>query len=258
MEFTGKYSTRISRNDEIKVKVVLLSLLSRGMLGFDCMLRGRAWGASVGFDLGPIDYGPIWKNTKNMHGGQLRSLFANHKIERGTLSRLIARRMKHESPKVRSAEPTAASSVFAKTTSIYPKPYDATVQGRSKRALGNHFGLTNFGVNHTTLEAGAASALQHSHLKQDELVYILSGTATLLLGDKEFVMKEGDTMGFRAGNGESHCIVNRSSTPVVFLEIGDRTQGDAVTYPDADLQAVDKDGTWNFLHKDGTPYEKTD
>jgi len=42
---------------------------------------------------------------------------------------------------------------------------------------------------------------------------------------------------------------------VLYLEIGDRTAGDSVTYPDDDIAAVlDKDGRWQFAHKDGTPY----
>jgi uncharacterized cupin superfamily protein len=42
---------------------------------------------------------------------------------------------------------------------------------------------------------------------------------------------------------------------VVYLELGDRTAGDAVTYPDDDLQAVvGSDGKWRFTRKDGTAY----
>ncbi|MGA9381197.1 MAG: hypothetical protein WBV73_20760 [Phormidium sp.] len=41
---------------------------------------------------------------------------------------------------------------------------------------------------------------------------------------------------------------------VVYLEIGDRTPGDVVTYPDDDLQAMLVDGKWQFTHKDGQPY----
>ena len=41
---------------------------------------------------------------------------------------------------------------------------------------------------------------------------------------------------------------------VVYLEIGDRTDGDAVTYPDDDLAVVTIDGRRRMAHKDGTPY----
>jgi uncharacterized cupin superfamily protein len=41
---------------------------------------------------------------------------------------------------------------------------------------------------------------------------------------------------------------------VVYLEVGDRTAGDEVTYPDDDLRALRVDGRWQFVHKDGTRY----
>jgi len=39
------------------------------------------------------------------------------------------------------------------------------------------------------------------------------------------------------------------------LEIGDRSDGDEVSYPNDDIRAVLRaDGTWLYAHKDGTPY----
>jgi uncharacterized cupin superfamily protein len=38
----------------------------------------------------------------------------------------------------------------------------------------------------------------------------------------------------------------------VILEIGDRTQGDEVSYPTDDIQAVmDRSGKWQFVHRMG-------
>ena len=65
-----------------------------------------------------------------------------------------------------------------------PKPHFGPFMGRlnarQKRVLGDVFGLTNFGVNLTRLPPGAISALRHAHTRQDELVYILEGEATLV------------------------------------------------------------------------------
>ena len=48
---------------------------------------------------------------------------------------------------------------------------------------------------------------------------------------------------------------NRSDTMAVYLEIGDRTAGDVVTYPDDDIK-IDKmpDGRLQVVRKDGSPY----
>jgi uncharacterized cupin superfamily protein len=138
---------------------------------------------------------------------------------------------------------------------IYPAPYTELVKGRLKRKLGDVFGLTNFGVNLTHLQPGSASALAHSHSQQDEFIFVISGSPTLVLAEKEFILKPGDCCGFKAGLGVAHHLVNRSTETVTYLEIGDRTLGDQVDYPDADLSASQlTPGVWTITHKDGSPY----
>jgi uncharacterized cupin superfamily protein len=127
--------------------------------------------------------------------------------------------------------------------------------GRDKRPLGDLFGLTNFGVNLTTLAPGAYSALRHAHTEQDEFVYMLEGEAVLITDAGETILKPGMCAGFRAGTGDAHHLVNRTKSDVVFLEVGDRSAGDSVIYPDDDVMAVyGSDGKWKYSRKDGTPY----
>lgn len=141
------------------------------------------------------------------------------------------------------------------TKSLYPEPFASMVRHRSKRKLGDHFGLTNFGVNFTTLAPGAISALKHHHSRQDEFVYILSGSPTLVYGDDEYPMSAGDCIGFKANNGMAHQLLNRSSLEVTYIEVGDRLPADTVEYPDDDLALLQSvDGAWSAWHKDGSPY----
>ena len=137
--------------------------------------------------------------------------------------------------------------------SAYPEPFFSRMLGRKKRQLGNHFGLQNFGINHTVLEPGAESSILHMHTKQDEFIYILEGNPTLVMEAGEQELGPGMVAGFAAGDN-AHQLVNRSDTPVVYLEIGDRTPGDEGQYPRDDLKAVLVDGKWKFMHKDGQPY----
>lgn len=138
---------------------------------------------------------------------------------------------------------------------IYPEPYAALVKGRLKRKLGEYFGLTHFGVNLTHLSPGAISALAHSHSQQEEFILVLEGTPVLILGNEEFVLHPGDCYGFKAGTGIAHQLVNRSEADVIYLEIGDRTEGDQVDYPNDDLKATQlPNGQWALTHKDGRAY----
>jgi len=136
----------------------------------------------------------------------------------------------------------------------YPEPFASRVAGRLKRPLGDLFGLKNFGVNLTRLAPGGQSALFHRHSAQDEFLYVLEGEPTLVTDSGEELLRPGMCAGFPAG-GIAHQVVNRSSRDVVYLEMGDRTPGDQVTYTRDDLQAVlGPDGKWRFTHKDGSAY----
>lgn len=127
------------------------------------------------------------------------------------------------------------------------------MQKREKRALGDHFGLRNFGVNLTRLFPGGESALLHRHSKQDEFIYILEGEPTLVTDAGEVQLRPGMCAGFPA-DGVAHQLVNRTGRDVMYLEIGDRTPGDIGEYPADDLVATEVEGRWIFNHKDGTPY----
>ena len=138
--------------------------------------------------------------------------------------------------------------------STYPEPFFSRMAGREKRQLGDLFGLGNFGVNLTRLAPGGESALLHRHTRQDEFVYILEGSPTLVTEDGETELAPGMCAGFPAG-GSAHQLVNRTAADVLYLEVGDRTPGDAASYPRDDIQAdLGPDGQWLFTHKDGRSY----
>lgn len=149
---------------------------------------------------------------------------------------------------------TAAEVTPRSTPSNYPEPFASRMAGRTKRALGAVFGLANFGVNLTELPPGAVSALRHAHTRQDEFVYVLQGRPVLRTDAGDTPLAPGMCAGFRAGSGDAHQLVNPTDRPVVYLEIGDRSEGDAVSYPDDDLRATLDEGRWVFVHKDGRPY----
>ena len=149
----------------------------------------------------------------------------------------------------------AAEAPLRARASNYPEPFASRMAGREKRPLGNVFGLSNFGVNLTRLAPGAVSALRHSHSRQDEFIYILTGHPLLVTDDGETSLSPGMCAGFKAGTDNGHHLVNRTNEEVVYLEVGDRSAGDSGSYPDDDIQAVlGKGRQWQFVRKDGTPY----
>lgn len=138
--------------------------------------------------------------------------------------------------------------------SVYPESFAAHMAGRFKRVLGDFFSLKNFGVNLVILQPGAVSSLRHCHTRQDEFVYVLSGHPTLHTDEGFTQLEPGMCAGFKAGNGNGHRLLNNTNEEAVYLEVGDRTPGDEGAYPDDDIMALQVDGNWVFVHKDGTPY----
>ena len=136
------------------------------------------------------------------------------------------------------AEPILALDRPARTTTIYPPPYDAALAGRAKRVLGDAFNLTQFGVNLTVLAPGASSAHRHWHESEDEFVYVLDGEVTLVDDAGEHLLTPGMCVGFKAAVPNGHKLVNKSSAPATYLEIGTRAEGDRAHYPEADMLAV--------------------
>jgi uncharacterized cupin superfamily protein len=134
----------------------------------------------------------------------------------------------------------------------YPEEFAKVVDGRTRQALGDAGGLTQFGVNLVELQPGAASSQRHWHSHEDEFVMMVSGELVLVTDEGETLMRAGDCAAFPAGRPNGHHLVNRSWGTGVFLVVGARHPDDVATYPDIDLRCVGADGT--FTHRDGTPY----
>lgn len=146
------------------------------------------------------------------------------------------------------------AEVPAQSGSNYPDPLKPRVAGRAKRRLGDALGLVNFGVNLVTIAPGSQSSLRHWHARQDEFVYVLEGELTLVTEGGEQVLGPGMAAGFPAGVADGHMLVNRGAGPALYLEVGDRLPGDAVTYSDDDLAAVSRPAGWLFTRWNGEPW----
>ena len=146
-------------------------------------------------------------------------------------------------------------SVEARERTVYPKEHAKAVQGRQKRVLTEVLGLTQFGVNMTTLQPGAASAHRHWHVTEDEFCYVLEGELTLVTNEGEQLLRPGMAMAFPANEENGHQLINRTSTPAAYLEIGTRAAVDTCSYPDIDMHLSKIGGKYIVRRKNGQPFE---
>jgi uncharacterized cupin superfamily protein len=159
--------------------------------------------------------------------------------------------MTKKSPKM-----VVATDSEARSGSRYPTPHDAVCQARTKFVLGDQFDLTQFGVNIAVIEPGAWSAQRHWHETEDEFVYMLEGELVLADDAGEHVLKPGMCAGFKANNGNGHCLINKTNKRAVYLEVGTRLDVEKVIYPDIDMMML-KDatnGVFKFVKKDGSGF----
>ncbi len=151
----------------------------------------------------------------------------------------------------------SALEVDARVGTSYPTPFRNEVQSRRKRALGDNFGLTKFGVNLVELPPGSWSSQRHWHTREDEFVYVLAGELTLVTDEGEQALTAGMVTGFPHGQANGHHLINSGDIPAIYLEVGDRDPDDEVFYPDIDLQLIaDGEGGRAFTRRDGTPYDE--
>jgi uncharacterized cupin superfamily protein len=101
---------------------------------------------------------------------------------------------------------------------------------RDDKSLGDETGLNHIGIHLITIAPGDKSTEFHSHMYEEEAIYVLSGHGTEAIGETRQKIGPGDFIGFPAG-GAAHETVNDGTEPLVCLVIGQRLAQDVVDYP---------------------------
>ncbi len=112
-------------------------------------------------------------------------------------------------------------------------------------------GLTQFGANIDTLAPGGFSSSRHWHDSEDELLFMLQGTATLIDDGGEHILTPGDAACWPHGCPDAHHLTNRTDAPCTYLVIGTRVAGDICTYPDSGSRQVNTATTWAVFNAGG-------
>ena len=134
------------------------------------------------------------------------------------------------------------------TTNTQGKDYD-------RFAYSDAGALTQFGAFVEVLQPGATSSDRHWHEAEDEFLYMLSGTATVIEEDGEHLLAPGDAACWPAGVPNGHHVVNRSDAPCAYLIVGTRAASDRVHYSDIDKLYTRKNGTVTRTRRDGSPLD---
>jgi len=101
------------------------------------------------------------------------------------------------------------------------------------KQLGRFGGGSQVGVGIDVLKPGQYSNRFHYHVKEEEHIFILKGSATLFLGRHRYVMQERHYCCFPAGQKAGHHLLNHTTKNCVFMTIGDNRPDDIACFPHA-------------------------
>ncbi len=101
---------------------------------------------------------------------------------------------------------------------------------RTDKSLGRLAGLENLGFHIIEVQPGHESTEFHFHHCEDECAYIISGEATVVIGEKEYRVGPGDFIAYPAG-GEAHTMKNTGSETLSCIIVGQSLPFDIVDYP---------------------------
>lgn len=105
---------------------------------------------------------------------------------------------------------------------------DREIRGRALSDVG---GRARIGVGILELPPGSNTRPAHYHTEEEEHLYVLEGTATLHLGDRQYHLRPGSYVHFPASQAVAHHLANDGDDVVRYLMIGERIDADRVIYP---------------------------
>ncbi len=108
--------------------------------------------------------------------------------------------------------------------------------------LSDPAGLRHLGISLARVPPGKESFVLHVHTIQEEWIYVISGQGHVQLDDTQVPIAAGDFVGFPAG-GPAHLVRNTSDGDLVYLQGGDRRDGDRGRFPGL--------GKVGYQHDDG-------
>ena len=91
-------------------------------------------------------------------------------------------------------------------------------------------GLVRTGVSLASIPPGKESFVYHSHAREEEWLYILSGTGTAEIDGADYAVGPGDFMGFKTPS-VAHHLRNTGGEPLVYLMGGEKRDSEVATFP---------------------------
>jgi len=121
------------------------------------------------------------------------------------------------------------ASEAAESASGFSHPWNPNSEMYGVR-LGTLVGLSRVGVNRVRVPAGKESFIYHSHYREEEWIYIISGRGVAEIDGEEFEVAAGDFMGFPTPD-VAHHLRNPYDEDLVYLVGGENHEVEIADFP---------------------------
>jgi uncharacterized cupin superfamily protein len=103
--------------------------------------------------------------------------------------------------------------------------------------LSSMVGLKRSGVSLLSVPPGNESTIYHSHHCEEEWIYILQGTGTARVDDREYQVNAGDFLGFTTPS-LAHNLHNSGDADLVYLVGGEHRDVEIAEFPDLGKRVI--------------------
>lgn len=105
--------------------------------------------------------------------------------------------------------------------------------GGERKRVGVKIGALKLGYSFFNVAPGKTAFPYHTHTGNEEMMYVIGGTATLRFGSDELEVTAGDVIACPPGSDYPHQLINTGATDLTYLVVSTMEYPDISQYPDS-------------------------
>ena len=110
---------------------------------------------------------------------------------------------------------------------------EGSLFGGERKRVGLKIGAEKLGYSFFKVTPGKTSFPYHTHTGNEEMMYIITGAATLRFGNEDLQVTAGDVIACPPGSDYPHQLINTGAADLTYLVVSTMEYPDISQYPDS-------------------------
>lgn len=110
---------------------------------------------------------------------------------------------------------------------------EGVLSGGQRKRVGMKIGAHKLGYSFFNVPPGKAAFPYHTHVGNEEMIYIIVGSGVLRFGREEIAVSAGDVIACPPGSDYPHQLINTGATDIQYLVVSTMEYPDISQYPDS-------------------------